>query len=183
MTTPVRASNRLAFFLPLLGVLVAIAAVMMACGGASTSNNGSLTTGGTSSSGSSAKHYKVGDQVNVGGIYVVTVNSVQTHGATDVDQPKAGDTYLVINVTLKNTSSSEQNFSSILQFTLKDSTGQTYDETITSFQQQSPDGKIEAGSLATGDLVYEVPTAQTKFTLAFQADITSSGETIWDITD
>ena len=181
-TTPVRASNRLAFFLPLLGVLVAIAAVMMACGGSSTGNTGSLTTGG-STPGASAKHYKVSDQVSVGGIYTVTVNSAQTHGATDVDTPKANDTYLVINVTLKNTSSSEQDLSSLLQFTLKDSTGQTYDETITSFQQQSPDGKVEAGSLVSGDLVYEVPTAQTKFTLSFQADITSNGETIWDITD
>src|SRR5579863_9254746 len=114
-TTPVRASNRLAFFLPMLGVLVAIAAVIMACGGSSTSNTGSLTTGGGSST-TSAKHYKVGDQVSVGGIYTVTVNSAQTHAATDFDQPAAGNTYLVINVTLKNTSSSEQNLSSLLQF-------------------------------------------------------------------
>lgn len=182
MTTPLRSTHRLAFFVPVLGLLLAIGAVIMACSGSSTGNTGSLTTGGGSST-TTAKHYKVGDQVSVGGIYTVTINSAQTHAATDIDQPAAGNTYLVVNVTLKNTSSSEQNLSSLLQFNLQDSTGQKYQEAITSFQQQSPDGKIEAGSLVRGDLVYEVPTAQTKFTLSFEADIASSGETIWDITD
>lgn len=166
--------------LPLLGLLLAIAGVIMACG-ASSDNSGSATTGGGSSSSSSSQHFKVGQQVKVGTTWVVTVNSAKTHGATDMDQLKSGDTYLVVDVSLKNISSQEQNLSSLAQFTLKDATGQSYTETITTFANQPPDGKVEAGSMSHGQMVYEVPTAQKSYTLAFQSDIVSGGETIWDI--
>lgn len=173
---PARPSLRI---LPILGLLLAIAGVIMACG-ASSDNSGSVTTGGSSSS-SSSQHFKVGQQVKVGSTWVVTVNSAQTHGATDMDQLKSGDTYLVVDVSLKNVSSQEQDLSSLAQFTLKDATGQSYTETITTFANQPPDGKVEAGSISRGQMVYEVPTTQKSFTLAFEADIVSGGETIWDI--
>ena len=44
-----------------------------------------------------------------------------------------------------------------------------------------PDGKVEAGAPLRGQLVYEIPTSMKDYTLSFQADITSSGQTIWDI--
>lgn len=160
--------------------LVAIAAaVMLACGGGTAANSGNTTNGGTSAS-SSSKHFKVGDQVKVGSTYVVTVNSVKTSQGDDVFQPKSGNTFLIVDVTLKNVSSQEQNVSSLLMFTLKDSTGQKYDETVTS-NTTPPDGKVEAGDMLRGQLAYEVPQSQRSFTLAFQADITSGGQTIWDL--
>lgn len=163
-------------------VVVALAStVILACGGGSDANAGNTTsgnTGGQTSGG--AKHFKVGDQVKVGDTYVVTVNSVKTNPGTEFDQPKSGDTYLVVDLTVKNVSSQEQNLSSLLQFTFKDASGQKYDEAITSFATP-PDGKIEAGDQVRGQLAYEVPKAQHTFTLAFQADITSNGQTIWDL--
>ncbi len=167
-------------FLPIAALLLAIGGAIMACG-SSSDNSGSLTTGGSSSSTSTNKHFKIGDQVKVGDTWVVTVNSASLHGATDIDQPKAGDTYLVLDVTFKNVSSQEQDLSSLLQLSLKDSTGQTYDETVTSFAKGSPDGKVAAGDLLRGQVVYEVPKAQKSFTFAFEADVTSGGQTIWDI--
>lgn len=167
-------------FLPLFALLLAIGGAIIACGSTS-DNSGSLTTGGSSSAATTASHFKVGDQVKVGDTWVVTVNSAKLHGATDIDQPKAGNTYLVLDITFKNTSSQEQNLSSLLQLSLKDSTGQKYDETIVSFVSSSPDGKVAAGDLLRGQVVYEVPTSQKAFTLAFEADITSDGQTIWDI--
>jgi len=179
MNTSMRPSKPLLRILPVLGLLLAIAGVIMACGAAS-DNSGSVTTGGSSST-SAAQHFKVGQQVKVGSTWVVTLNSAKTHGATDYDQPKSGDTYLVVDVSLKNVSSQEQDLSSLAQFTLKDATGQSYTETITTFANAAPDGKVEAGSLSRGQMVYEVPTAQKTFTFAFEADIVSGGETIWDI--
>jgi hypothetical protein len=44
-----------------------------------------------------------------------------------------------------------------------------------------PDGKVEAAAPLRGQLVYEVPTSIKDYTLSFQADFTSSGQTIWDI--
>lgn len=166
--------------LPLVMLLLAIGAVIMACG-STTDNSGSTTTGTSATSTPAAKHFKVGQQVKVGSTWVVTVNSVTRHGATDMDQPKAGDTYLVVDATFKNISSAEQNLSTLLQVTLKDATGQSYDETITTFANQPPDGKIAAGSVSRGQMVYETPTTQKSYTLAFESDIMSSGQVVWDI--
>ncbi|MGZ3600504.1 MAG: DUF4352 domain-containing protein [Ktedonobacterales bacterium] len=160
-----------------LGVVVLAAVVFLACGSGS-ANTGTTTTGGTSSSG--AKHFKVGDQVKVGDTYVVTVNSVKTSNGDDFSKPKSGNTFLVVDISIKNVSSKEQDLSSILQFTLKDSTGQKYEETILS-GATAPDGKLAAGDVVKGQIPYEVPTAQHSFTLAFEADIISSGQTIWDL--
>jgi hypothetical protein len=65
----------------------------------------------------------------------------------------------VIGITFKNISSQEQDLSSLLQLSLHDATGQTYDETVVTFSSGSPDGKVEAGSLLRGEVDYEVPKA------------------------
>jgi hypothetical protein len=78
------------------------------------------------------------------------------------------------------TTKQEQNVSSLLSFEIKDSAGQKYTETILS-DLTPPDGKIEAGGLMKGQMPYEVPSSQHDFVFSFQADITSSGQTIWDL--
>lgn len=165
-----------------LGFVLVAAVVFLACGGSDAANAGtqvnSNTGGGQTST--TAKHFKAGDQVKVGDTYVVTVNSVKTSEGDDVFQPKSGNVFLIVDVTVKNVSSKEQDLSSILQFTLKDATGQKYDETIVS-NATAPDGKVEAGDQVRGQLAYEVPAAQKSFTLAFEADIISGGQTIWDL--
>jgi len=75
----------------------------------------------------------------------VTVNSVKSSTGSEFDTPKAGDIFLVLNVTLKNTSSSAQSASSFIMFALKDATGQTYQEDITA--SGTPDGNVAAGSV------------------------------------
>jgi Domain of unknown function (DUF4352) len=85
-----------------------------------------------------------------------------------------------VDVSIKNVSSKEQNISSLLQFTLKDATGQKYDQTFIS-GATSPDGKVEAGDVIRGQIPYETPKAQHTYTFAFEADIISSGQTIWDL--
>jgi uncharacterized protein DUF4352 len=164
-----------------LAIVCVVALVIIACGAASdtASNSGTTTNGGTSSA-TKSQHFKVGQQVKVGDTYVVTVNSVKTDAGDDVFKPKDGNTFLIVDVSLKNVSSKEQDLSSLLQFTLKDSSGQKYDETIVS-NATAPDGKIEAGDVTKGQLAYEVPAAQKSFTLAFEADIVSGGQTTWDL--
>ena len=161
-----------------MAVVIVAGVIFLACGAGSAANNGTTTTGGASAS--SAQHFKVGDQVKVGDTYIVTVNSVTTNKGDDISQPKAGNTFLVVDVTIKNTSSKEQNVSSLLQFTLKDTTGQKYDETIIS-GATPPDGKLAAGDVVKGQIPYEVPLAQHSYILAFQADIVSSGQTTWTL--
>ncbi|HEY1387483.1 MAG TPA: DUF4352 domain-containing protein [Ktedonobacterales bacterium] len=170
--------------LPLCALLGVLALVIMACGessanaGTSVGANGSSTTTGGSSN--SSKHFKVGNQVKVGDTFVVTVNSFKTNPGDDIFKPKSGNKFVVVDVTLKNVGSTEQNISSLLQFTLKDSTGQKYNETIIS-NVTPPDGKLAAGDILKGQIAYEVAASQHDFTFAFEADITSSGQTVWDL--
>lgn len=167
---------------PLLAILPPAAVVLLACGGSSAVNSGtsvgsSSTVGSTSSA---PQHFKVGDQVKVGDAFVVTVNSFKTSAGDQFDQPKAGDEYVVVDVTVKNVSAQEQDISSALNFTFNDSTGQKYDETFAG-SGTPPDGKVELASQLRGQLTYEVPASQHSFNLAFQADVVSGGETIWTL--
>ncbi|HEX5442129.1 MAG TPA: DUF4352 domain-containing protein [Ktedonobacterales bacterium] len=170
--------------LPLCTLLGILALVIMACGSSSanagtsvgTSGN-STTTGGSSNSN---KHFKVGDQVKVGDTFIVTINSFKTNKGDEFFKPKSGNKFVVVDVTLKNVGSDEQDISSLLQFTLKDSTGQKYNETILS-NVTPPDGKLAAGDILKGQIPYEVAASQHDFTFAFEADIISSGQTIWDL--
>ena len=185
MRNILRSGNHRARILLTLGVVLVSAIVFLACSGTSDSNTGTkVGSNSTSNSGgqtsTTAQHFKVGDQVKVGDSFIVTVNSVKTSSGDDVIQPKAGNTFLIVDVTVKNVSSQEQDLSSILQFTLKDTTGQKYDETVVT-NATAPDGKIAAGDQVRGQLPYEVPASQKSFTLAFESDIISGGQTIWDL--
>ncbi len=163
---------------PLL-VFALTALFILACSGSDAANTGTATNG-TVTAPATKSHFKVGQQVKVGDTWLITVNSAKTNKGTDFDQPKQGSIYLVIDVSMKNLSSKEEDVSSLAQFSLKDATGQQYTEAITSFGH-SLDGKVEAGGLLRGQLIYEVPTSQHQFTLAFESDLLSSGQTIWDI--
>lgn len=156
-----------------------LALALLACG---ESNNAAQTVSGASSSPTTppAQHFKVTDTVKVGNTWQININSVKSSPGQDFSTPAAGNTFLLIDVTLKNLSSQEQNVSSLLMFHLKDDTGQQYTEAITSFTT-SPNGKLEAGGLLRGTLAYEVPSSMHKFLLSFQADIVAAGQAIWDL--
>lgn len=164
-------------------VLATMIVALCACG-ASDTNNATTTTAATSQPSQPTPtpqpHFKVGQLVKVGDTWDVTINSVKTSTGTEFDTPKPGNVFLLIDVSLKNISSQELTASSLLMFTLRDSTGQQYTETFTSFTT-SPEGKTPAGSPVRGTLPYEVPTSVHAFQLAFQADPTVPGQAIWDL--
>ncbi|MBX5449972.1 MAG: DUF4352 domain-containing protein [Thermogemmatispora sp.] len=181
-----------------LSVVVGVGLILMAllaCGesaGSSSSNTGTAVTpsstasskssGATATSAPATQHFKVGQAVKVGDTWLVTVLGVKTSDGDEFSHPKAGDTYLLIDVSLKNLSSSEQEVSSMVNFTLRDSSGQQMDFAIVTSAPKSPDGKVETGEQIRGTLAYEVPRSEHKYTLAFVNDLLDSGQTIWDIT-
>jgi len=126
------------------------------------------------------QHFKVGQVVKVNDTWQVTINSVKTVNGGEFSTPTAGDVYFIVDVTIKNLSGQEQNVSSALNFSLQDTTGQKYTETIL-IGETPPDGKIEASSLLRGQLTYEVPTSQKSFTFNFEPDIVAGGQTVWDL--
>lgn len=170
---------RKSFFIA-LGVLI-LAAALLACGAAdNTGTLASSSTANTAPTQAPAKHFKPGDQVNIGTSWQVIVNTVKTSQGDGIITPKSGNQYLLIDVSLKNISDKEEVASSIGQWALRDTTGQQYTETIVT-GSTTPDGKVEAGSPLRGVLAYEVPMSTKSYTLAFQSDLISSGQTIWDI--
>jgi flagellar basal body-associated protein FliL len=167
-------------------VLGCIGVVALATSASKTTTNTIATTIATSIPTSastpapSGQHFKVGQTVKVGDTWQVTVNSAKTSQGDEFTTPTAGNTFVIVDVSLKNLSSTEQNISSALNFSLQDSTGQKYTEIILS-GKTPPDGKVEAGSLLRGQLSYEVPTNQKALTFNFEANIISGGQTVWDL--
>lgn len=174
-------------------VLGVLAVVVLGCIGTialisqaakNTTNTGTIaTTVSThaSTSAPSSQHFKVGQTVKVGDTWQVTVNSAKTSQGDEFSTPAAGSQFVIVDITLKNLSSTEQNVSSAVNFSLQDATGQKYNESILS-GETPPDGKVEAGALLRGQLSYEVPTSQKKLTFNFEPDLISAGQTVWDIT-
>jgi len=162
----------------LFGLFIIVGA-LLACGDSSANTGSVAIPGGTTAS---TQHFGIGKVVKVGSTWEVTVNSVKTSGGDDFTKPASGNTFLIVNVTVHNISNTEQSISSLLNFKVKDDTG-TEGKTalLTTGVSPAPDGKIAAGDKSKGDLVNEVSASQKKFTLAFEADIVGSGQTIWDL--
>lgn len=158
--------------------LVLPVAVILACGEASTAAT-TVTGTVTAPASTPATHFKVGQQVKVDDTWVITVSSVKTasQGLNEFDTPKSGNIFLVIDVTQKNISSQQQTANATFDWTLRDSTGQSYDQAIAS---NGPDGDVETNAQVRGQFYFEVPKAQKTFTLAFSPGL-GDDQVIWDI--
>lgn len=146
------------------------------------SNVSSVATSTTqqSSSAQLSSNNVIGKPVVANDTWTVTLNSVtMSQGNNMFDVPKAGNTFLVFNVTLHNTSSQSQSTSSLTMFALKDSTGQTYSQNI--IYGGSPDGTVVAGDVIRGNIAYEVPTSMHSFTFQFVPGMGSNDLAEWNV--
>jgi|SRR5579872_1264789 len=146
---------------------------------ATTPSSGGITPTSVTGTGNA----KVGQTVQAGANYAVTVNSVKTNTGDDINSPKAGNIYIVIDVTVKNTSSSPQDVSSFINFELQDTTGQKYDTAFTDIGTPPDQTGLQPGKLIRGQLVYEVPTSMHQFTFSYLDFLANGVLATWDITD
>ncbi len=165
---------------PFFVAVLAIVGALLACGSSSATNTGTTTGSTPGSTAQTASHFKVGDTVTVGNTWKVVVNTFATNAGGSYDAPKKGG-FVVVNISLTNISKDEQNVSSLLDFKFKGTDGTEYNDIYLSTASPSPNGKVAAGDVTKGDLAYDVPTDQKAFTLSFAPDITSSGQSIWDL--
>lgn len=77
------------------------------------------------------------------------------------------------------TSSQNQPVSSLVQWTLKDSTGQQFNEDI--FFSGGPDGTVARGAKIRGSIAYETPKNVYNFVFQFVPDIGSTDLAEWNI--
>jgi Domain of unknown function (DUF4352) len=123
----------------------------------------------------------ISDQTNVvDDIWTVTLNSVQKSSGIGSQTPKSGDIFLIVDVSLKNTSTSSQTTSSRSAFALQNSSnGLAYAE-VTAIGG-TPDGTVAAGGTIRGKITYEVPQSVHDFTLQCTPDLTSDASAEWHI--
>jgi Domain of unknown function (DUF4352) len=171
-------------------VIVVILASLTACGTASP-NTGTLASPQPTSAPTSTPtstptltptphgHFHVGDAVNVGNIWQITIVSAKAGGTQSYLKP--GHTFLNIVVEAKNVSAQEQNISSF-DFTLRDSSGESQ---VVTYDPDAPvsvlSGKVESGSPIKGGLTFSVSMSEHQFQLFFEVSVIASGQTIWDI--
>jgi hypothetical protein len=123
----------------------------------------------------------ISDQTSVvDDIWTVTLNTVQKSSGAGSHTPRPGDIFLIVDVSLKNTSASGQATSSRSAFALQNSsTGQAYTE-VTAVGG-TPDGTVAAGGTMRGKITYEVPQSVHDFTLQCTPDLTSDASAQWHI--
>ncbi len=125
----------------------------------------------------------VGQPLQAGANWVMTVTSV--HASTSSDYaPKKGDTYLEISLTLKNVSPNTQFVSSMIEFTLADSGGGQYSESVNdTYTRQAVDGHLTMNQALNGQVAYEIPQSQHHFVLTFHYGLPdgSSDSASWNI--
>jgi hypothetical protein len=121
--------------------------------------------------------------VQAGADWLVTVTSARTTTSSLI-APNAGNTYLEVHLTLKNTSSKALMVISIFEFVLTDTSGHRYNETATDTNiRRPPDGNIGAHQSLNAQLAYQVPGARRAFVLTFAYGLStnSSGSVAWRI--
>jgi flagellar basal body-associated protein FliL len=110
----------------------------------------------------------VGQPIQAGANWIVTVTHVDETNSSAIP-PVPGQAYLEINISLKNTQATSQLVSSLLQFTLVDSSGHSYHEAVGDTNVRQPlDANVAPGQTLSGQLPYEVPQSMHTFVLTFK---------------
>ncbi len=125
--------------------------------------------------------FKIGDTATKM-LWSVTLNSVKIVTSGPYAQPGAGDIFLVVDVTTQNLSSGPQLVSSGASFTLKDTTGQVYDEKVTGIGVPPDNASLQPNDKLRGQISYEVPKNLHDFTFQFQGNLLDGNAATWAFT-
>lgn len=129
--------------------------------------------------GTVSAHHKLNEAVSVSNTWEVTVTKISTSQGSTLSTPAAGNTFVQIEVSMKNISKTSQIASSLIQFSLHDTSGQKYQENILS-GASSPEGSVAAGDPIKGTITYEVPANTKSFVLDFTPNFTGD-QASWDL--
>jgi len=126
----------------------------------------------------SQQTYNVGDVIAIGTTNL-TVNQVLYPAGDDFNKPKAGFKFLVVDITIENTGATAISVSSLLQMSVKDSSGQKFDVDLMASAASGgtpPDGEIAPGEKLRGQVGFQVPENATGLVFVFDADVWGSGK-------
>lgn len=117
-----------------------------------------------------SKLLAIGETV-VLGKYKFTVNSVRNAVGDSVSKPQKGQKYLIVNATVENLGQKKAAISSILLFTLTDSTNKKYKRVITTETKGSLDANLDPGKKLQGEISFEVPQDAKDLLLILRGDV------------
>lgn len=129
--------------------------------------------------------HDVGNSVTHDGI-TVTVNSVSFETSLgEFTQAPDGKEFAIVDVTTKNGTDGVVAFSSLLQMSTKDGTGQSFSFSAMASSQLTQayqGGEVEAGERTRGKVAFEVPEGVSPLYFAFEYSVISGGsKTFWQL--
>jgi len=122
--------------------------------------------------------FEVGDIVSIGDSVLVVLGWEEV-ASTDFAKPDEGNKFVAIELLLINQSDTSASVSSLLQMTLKDSTGQNYRSDLlasTAASGGSIDGELSPGERIRGKVGFQVPENVQGLQFVFDADVFGTGK-------
>ena len=120
--------------------------------------------------------YAIGDEVKLGGT-VVVVNSVEKSTGSEWDQPKSGNEYVIVTVTIKNRGDEQISYNPY-DFSMQNSQGQITDTAFTTIDSDTAlsSGNLASGGVVSGTISFEQPIDDPNLVLKYQPNLFSSQE-------
>jgi len=115
--------------------------------------------------------FAVGDRVEIGDL-VLSLNQVTNPAGGQFNQPRPGEQFTVIDLTITNQSASSITISSAVRMALKDSTGQVYDidlQALVASGGKMPDGVYAPGETIRGQVGFQTPLDAGELIFTFDA--------------
>ncbi|WP_026691132.1 DUF4352 domain-containing protein [Alteribacter aurantiacus] len=120
----------------------------------------------------------MGDTVNFNGLHVTVKEVRQYEGDGDWVTPD-NDYFLILDVSIENTTDESANISTLMQMSLVDPSGYSQDMDIFVDTRGSLDGEVGAGRTMAGEISFDVEEAEF-YEFIFE-DPFMSGQAIWTV--
>ncbi|MGM8214619.1 DUF4352 domain-containing protein [Bacillaceae bacterium W0354] len=140
-------------------------------------NNDDTNATNDSKQDNASKTGSIGDTLEFNGLQI-TVNDAYTSQGGDFETP-SNDQYLILDLNIENPTDEAQNVSSLLQMSVQDEEGYTYDVTIFTETKGSLDGEVGPGRNMRGEVAFDVDESPS-YEFIFE-DPFASGQAIWTI--
>ncbi len=170
----------------LLVIIAFFIIIGMTSGGSSDSQKVGENNGDTSKQAEETKDttYKVGDQIKLDNA-IITVNKVEYSQGGQYTKPTEGNEWVNLNVTVENTSSSQQYVTTLGQMFIRDGESNSYQIAVTNKALENPglglDGAVIAKSKKTGWVGFEIKKGSTGLQFQYNASMWGSKNILVDL--
>jgi len=126
------------------------------------------------------KTFKMGAVIRVSD-FQFCLNSARWSKVSDLDSPKSGYIWLILNCTVKNISDEPIIMSSMLSLKLVDKEGYSQDQAIFADIKGSLDGQLSPNQTMKGEIAYEVEIKQSYWEFIFEPELFGLSQIIYSI--